>query len=115
MKAAFGFLIIGVALYLCVEFIPPYYSIYELQDAIQTEALLSTNSSKSEDDIRATVYRKVQDLQIPATKESILVHRVGTQGGGSVTIEVPYNVHLDLALYPMDLHFDASAMNKGVM
>ena len=115
MKLAFGVIIIGIALYLCVDLIPPYYSNYELQDAIQTEALMATNSSKTEDAIRDTVFKRVQDLQIPVTKESIQVHRVGSQGSGSVTIEVPYNVHLDLALYPMDLHFDASATNKGAM
>ena len=115
MKLAFGLLIVAAALYLCVELIPPYYSNYEFQDAISTEALISTNSSKGEDAIRDTVYRKAQELQLPVTKESIEVHRTGTQGTGSVSIEVPYNVHLDMVFYPMDLHFDASAVNKGVM
>jgi hypothetical protein len=115
MKLAFGLLIVAAALYLCVELIPPYYANYELQDAIQTEALMATNGSKGEDAIRDTIFKRVQELQIPVTKEGIQVHRVGTNGSGSVTIEVPYNVHLDLAFYPLDLHFDAVTTNKGAM
>lgn len=115
MKLLFGILIVSAALYLCVELVPPYYSNYEFQDALQTEALISTNSAKTEDAIRDTVYKRAQDLQIPVTKEGIQVQRTGTQGSGSVTIEAPYNVHLDLILYPMDLHFDAAAKNKGAM
>jgi hypothetical protein len=115
MKMIFGLLIIAVGLYLCVELIPPYYTNYELQDAIQTEALLSTNSTKTEDDIRATVYKKVQDLQVPTTKDNIHVTRVGSIGSGSVTIDIPYTVHLDMLFYSTDLHFDASTTNKGAM
>jgi hypothetical protein len=115
MKLAFGLVIVAAALYLCVELVPPYYSNYEFQDAIQNEALMATNSSKSEDAIRDTVFKRAQDLQIPVTKEGIQVHRIGVQGSGSVSIEVPYNIHLDMILYPMDLHFDASATNKGAM
>jgi hypothetical protein len=115
MKMVFGLLVVIVSLYLCVELIPPYYSNYEFQDALQNEALTSTNSAKTEDAIRDTVFKKAQDLQIPVVKESIQVHRNGTQGSGSVSIEVPYSVHLDMVLYPLDLHFDAAAVNKGVM
>jgi hypothetical protein len=112
-KLFFGLLIIGIALYLCVELIPPYYSNYEFQDALNSEALLSTNSAKSEDAIRDSVYKKAQDLGLPVTKEVITVHRTGTQGVGSVSIDVPYTVHLDLLVHPTDLHFDAAATNKG--
>jgi len=35
-------------------------------------------------------------------------------GTGTVDIEANYIVHVNLPGYPMDLHFDASARNKGV-
>ena len=34
-------------------------------------------------------------------------------GTGSVTIDAPYTVHLDLIAFPTDLHFDSSSSNKG--
>jgi hypothetical protein len=113
MKLVFGVLIIAISLYLCVELVPPYYTNYVFQDAIQNEALISTNGSTTEEAIRETVFKKAQELQIPVTREDIKVHRVGLQGSGSVSIEVPYTVHLDMAVYPMDLHFDPSTLNKG--
>ena len=112
-KLLFGVLIIGICIYLGMELIPPYYSNYEFQDALSTEALLSTNSAKSEEAIRDTVFRKAQELEIPVTKENITVHRTGTQGVGAVSIEVPYTVHLDLPVHPVDLHFDVAVTNKG--
>jgi hypothetical protein len=113
MKLLFGVLIIAVALYLCVELVPPYYTNYEFQDSLQNEALLATNASKTEDAIRETVFKQAQSMQIPVTREDIKVHRVGGQYTGSVSIEVPYTVHLDMPVYPVDLHFDPSTTNKG--
>ncbi len=113
MKLLFGVAIIAVALYLCVELVPPYYSNYEFQDTIENEALMATNGSKTEDAIRDSVFKQAQRMSIPITRDDIKVHRVGGQYSGSVSIEVPYTVHLDMAVYPVDLHFDPSTTNKG--
>jgi len=113
IKLFFGLFVIVVALYLCVELVPPYYSNYEFEDSIKTEALFSANNSKSEDDIRESVFKEAQKLQIPVTRDDIKVERVGVNGSGSVSIEVPYVVHLDIPGYPTDLHFDAAIMNRG--
>ena len=68
---------------------------------------------KSEDAIRETVYKRAHELNLPITREDIKVHRDGYNGSGSVSIEVPYVVHLDIPGYPADLHFDASVTNRG--
>jgi hypothetical protein len=98
IKVLFGLFVIVISLYLCVELIPPYYSNYEFQDALNTEALLSTNSAKTEDAIQDSVYKKAQELDLPVTK---------------VSIEVPYTIHLDMPVHPLDLHFDVAVTNKG--
>ncbi|MBV9572758.1 MAG: hypothetical protein JOZ43_09575 [Acidobacteriales bacterium] len=113
IKLIFGLFLIAACVYMGAELIPAYYSNYEFSDAVKTEALMSTNSTKSEDAIRDTVFKKAQELEIPLTHDEIKVVRVGGQGTGSVTIEAPYNVHLDLVAYPMDLHFNVSTQNKG--
>lgn len=113
IKLIFGISVIVISLYLCVELVPPYYSNYEFQDAIQNEALMSANNSKPEDAIRESVFKKAQDLEIPLTRDGITVHRVGTNGSGSVTITAPYVVHIDMPGYPMDLHFDPSVIDRG--
>jgi hypothetical protein len=113
-KLYFGVFVIIAALYLCVELVPPYYSNYEFQDAVRSEALFSTNSTKSEDDIRASVLTRARQLDIPVTADDIKVHREGTNGSGSVSIHVPYVVHVNLPGYPLDLHFNVSVTNQGI-
>lgn len=113
-KLIVGFLVIAVVIYLGVAIIPPYWANYQFEDAIKTEALISTNSTKTENEIRDSVFKKVRELEIPLKREDIHVQRTGTQGTGSVTIEAPYDVHIDLPGYPFDLHFSATTTNKGI-
>jgi len=113
IKLILGFTLIVGVVYVCAELIPPYFSNYQLEDAIETEARMSTYSSKTEDAIRDTIYKKAQDLEIPMSKDHITVRRSGTMGSGYVLIEGDYLVHVDLPGYPMDLHFHPSTKNKG--
>ncbi|HEY1262013.1 MAG TPA: hypothetical protein VGF06_00730 [Terriglobales bacterium] len=114
MKLAFGVLLIVVVIYLGVEFIPAYWGNYEFQDAIKNEALMATNGSQSEDVIRDAVFKKAQELDIPLEKDDIKVSRSGSYGSGSVSIEAPYVVHVNLPGMPTDLHFNPSTTNRGV-
>jgi hypothetical protein len=113
VKLVCGIFVIVAGLYLGTQLVPVYYENYQFQDIVKTEATLETYTSKPEDDIRDTLYKKAQGLDIPLTKDQIKVQRHGTQGTGSLTISAPYTVHLDLPGYPVDLHFDASTENKS--
>jgi hypothetical protein len=106
-----GLLAMGV--WVSAELIPPYFSNYEFQDTLDTEARLGTYSTKGDDLIRDEVFRKAQDLELPITKEQIKVQRAGSLGSGSVLIETDYIVHVDLPGYPMDLHFHPESKNKS--
>jgi len=114
LKAILGIFVIVAAVYVGAELVPAYYANYEFEDAIKTEATLATYSTKSESDIRDTVFKKAQELEIPITRDQVRVQRFGLQGTGSISIEAPYVVHVELPGYPMDIHFDASTKNKGV-
>ncbi|HLO06489.1 MAG TPA: hypothetical protein VK198_07620 [Terriglobales bacterium] len=114
MKMVFGIMIIVGAVILIATLAPPYFSNYQFQDALKTESQMSTYTTKTEDVIRDEVFRKAQDMDIPITREQIKVVRNGVVGTGTVDIEANYIVHVNLPGYPMDLHFDASARNKGV-
>ena len=113
MKLIFGIGVIAVAVYLCAELVPPYFANYQFEDAIKNEATISTYSTKPEDAIRDTVFKKAQDLEIPVTRDQIKVQRSGVVGTGSLTIETNYVVHVDLPGYPLDLHFNPSSRNHG--
>jgi hypothetical protein len=114
IKLLFILGVLGMGVYVAAEVIPPYFANYQLQDTIETEAKLGTYSTKSEDSIRDTVFRRAQDLEIPVTKEQIKVQRVGQQNTGSLYIGTDYTVHVDIPGYPMDLHFHPESKNRGV-
>jgi hypothetical protein len=115
IKAFFGIFIIVAMIYLGIEIVPPYFENYQFQDFVKNEALTSTYTTKTEDDIRAGVLKKAQEFDIPLTKDQIKVVRTGAMGSGSVSIATAYTVHINLPGYPFDMHFSASSDNKSVM
>ncbi|MGH9503317.1 MAG: hypothetical protein ACRD20_10760 [Terriglobales bacterium] len=114
MKMVFGILIIVASVVLIASLAPPYFTNYQFEDALKTESQMSTYTTKTEDVIRDEVFKKAQEMDVPITKEQIKVVRNGVVGTGSVSIDATYTVHVNLPVYPLDLHFDASARNKGV-
>jgi hypothetical protein len=112
-------LVFGVAIFLAlavvgVKIIPPYFSNYELEDAIKTEALQSTYSTRTEDDIRDSVIKHARNYDIALTPKQVRVTRVGGFGNGSLSIEADYSVPVDLPGYSTTLEFHPSSKNKGV-
>lgn len=114
VKAVLGIGVIVLLIIVGIQVIPPYFDNYQFEDAINNEALAATYSNKSDDDIRNIVYKKAQEMEIPVTPEQIKVHRMGSQGTGTLTIEASYTVHVNLPGYPMDLPFHAQTKNKGI-
>lgn len=114
MKLVFGIFIMVAAVILIATLAPPYFTNYQFEDVLKTESQMSTYTSKTEDVIRDEVFKKAQEMDVPITKEQIKVVRNGVVGTGSVSIDASYIVHVNLPGYPMDLHFEASARNKGV-
>ena len=115
LKLVFGIFVMVASVYLLAELAPPFFSNYQFEDAIRTEAQMDTYNTKTEDQIRDAIFKKAQDLDVPVTREQIKVQRSGVTGSGSISIEAPYVVHINLPGYPVDLNFDAATRNKGVM
>jgi hypothetical protein len=105
--------IVGVA-FLGIKFLPLYFSNYEFEDFIKEEALHSTYSTRSEDDIREAVIKHAHDFDIDLTPKQVRVSRTGMSGNGSLTIEAEYSVPVNLPGYSVTLDFHPSSNNKGV-
>jgi hypothetical protein len=114
IKMFLGLFVIVGSLYGMFKVAPPYFEAYQFQDAVKDEATHDSYASKTEDEIRASIFKKAQELDIPIAQDSIKVQRSGLNFNGTIIIHAPYVVHVDLPGYPMDLHFDASTENKGV-
>ena len=114
LKLIFGLAIFGAVVLLAIKVVPPYFSNYELEDAIRTEALQSTYTTRSEDDIRDAVVKQAHKYDIELTPQQVHVTRVGANFGGSLAIDVEYSVLIDLPGYSTTLEFHPSTKNKGV-
>jgi len=112
-------LILGFAVFLGlglvgIKLLPPFFSNYELEDSIKTEALHATYSTRSEDDIREAVIKQARNYDIALTPKQVHITRVGGYGTGSLAIEAEYSVPVELPGYSTTLEFHPSSQNKGV-
>jgi len=103
-------LVLAFAVFAAIKIIPAYVLNYELQDSMQTEARFAISSKKTEDDVRDSVWKRIQELGIPARKEDIRVNMVEN----NVTIVVNYVVHVDLKVYEFNLEFHPHADNHTI-
>ena len=113
-KLILGFGVIVLVAFLGIKVIPVYFSNYEFEDFIKEEALHSTYSTRTEDDIRDAVIKHARDYDIDLNAKQVHVSRTGSNGNGSLTIEADYSVPIDLPGYSTTVEFHPSSKNKGV-
>ncbi len=109
-KAVFWLLLLAAFVYGCIQIVPHYVNNYELEDYMKTEARFAAVNRRTPEEIRQNVWEKIQELEIPATRESIQV----TTTRGNVTITVRYSVVVDLLGYQLTLNFQPTANNRSV-
>ena len=114
MKAIVGVALMIVVGIVCLKLIPPYFSNYEFEDFIKTEALQSTYGTRSEEDIRESVIKHAKDYDIPLTSKQVHVSRSGTSGTGTLSIDAEYSIPVNFPGYSTSLQFHPSSSNKGV-
>ena len=85
LKLVAGIFVMVASVYLIAVLAPPFFSNYQFEDAIRTEAQMDTYNTKTEDQIRDAIFKKAQDLDVPVTREKIKVQRSGVTGTGTVT------------------------------
>lgn len=107
-------LVLGAIIFGAVKIVPVYFANYEFQDAIQTEAkfALTGYPKKSNDDIRDDIFKKAQELDIPATRDAIRL--VVDPNSGNVDIGLDYTVPIDLKVYQFVLQFHPHADNHTI-
>jgi hypothetical protein len=90
--------------------VPAYVAEYQLADKMQESARFAVVTRQNEDQIRESIYKVVQDLEIPAKKEDIKI----TSTNNLVTIAIDYSVPVDLLFYQTEMHFSPSSANKSL-
>jgi Domain of unknown function (DUF4845) len=103
-------IILGSMIFTAVILVPPYFANYQLQDAMNTEARFAAYNRKTDEEIRDDVWKKVQELGLPAKREDIHV----TSGNNSTQITVNYTVPVDLKVNQFNLEFHAHGDNHSL-
>lgn len=102
--------VVGAMVFTAVKIVPAYFANWQFQDAIETEARFAIANKKSEEGIRDDVYKKMQELGIPAKRDDVRV----SLAEGLVNISLSYSVPVDLQVYQFTLDFRPHADNRTI-
>jgi hypothetical protein len=110
IKALFGVFVVVAMMFVAYKVLPPYFANYQFEDIVDNEAKMNSYNQKSEQEIRDGIVKKARDLDIPLTSEQVKVQRMGTE----LEISADYTVHIDIPVYPFDIHFTPASKNKRI-
>ena len=105
-------LVVGGLAFAGIKIFPVYFTNYQFQDAIQTEARFALTSypKKSIEDIRDDVWKKAQELELPTKRDDIRV----MVSEGRLDIDLDYAVPIDLKVYQFTLQFHPHGDNHSI-
>jgi hypothetical protein len=111
LKAIIYTVILVTAVFLGVKLVPLYVAEYQLQDKMNEQAKFAVVNRYSEDQIRDIIFKVIQDLDIPATRDDI---KMATTNHG-VSISVSYTVPVDFLVYKTDITFSPRSEGLDIM
>jgi hypothetical protein len=105
-------IVLAALAFTAIKIVPVYVEAYQFQDSIEAESrfALTGYPKKSLDDINDDIFKKVQELDIPAKREDIRLNVTN----GSVEIGLDYTVPIDLKVYQFNLQFHPHADNHTI-
>ncbi len=109
IKAILWISILVTLVYLGIKIIPPFVNDYELRDYMEQTATLAAVGVQTDVQIRETIWKKIQDLDIPASAESLKV----SKGNRRVQISCRYTVEVPFLGYTIKLNFSPETDKKG--
>lgn len=103
-----GCLVLAAIALLAALFAPVYIRNLKLEDYVDGITHQVENYAKSDQELRALVLERAQQLALPVTEADVLVLRAGN----AVRIEVRYMVTVHAPLYTVNLHFYPGAGSR---
>ena len=111
LKAIVFTVVLVFGVFAAFKLLPPYINEYQLSDKMQEQARFGVVNRYTEEQIRDTIFKEAQDLDVPIKKEDIKV----LASSSVVRISLDYRVPIDLLIYKMELHFTPSSENKSLL
>ncbi len=106
-KAIFVTLVLASAAYGAFKILPVYVHNYELTDHIHEIAMQATVQRTAAEAVRNEVVSYANDIDLPITRDNVKV-----TVGSRVTIDIDYEVPIDLKVWTLKLHFTPTAENR---
>jgi len=111
IKAILWTVILVYGAFVAYKIIPAYVAEYQLADKMAEQARFAVVNQYPEEQIRETLYKTMQELEIPARREDIKI----VANKSVVKISLDYTVPVDLLVYHLDLHFTPESENKSIV
>lgn len=111
LKAIIYTVILVVGVFVAFRLVPLYVNEYQLQDKMNEQAKFAVVNRYSEEQVRDILFKVIQDLDIPATRDDI---KLGTTNHG-ITISVTYTVPVDFFVYKTDITFSPVSEGLDIM
>jgi hypothetical protein len=111
LKPILFLVILIFVIFSAFKIVPAYVKDYQLSDKMQEQARFAVVNRYTEEQIRDNIFKVVQELEVPAKRESIKV----SASNSVVRISMEYTVPVDLFIYRTELHFSPSSENKALL
>jgi hypothetical protein len=111
LKPILVLVIVIFVIFSAFKIVPAYVKDYQLSDKMQEQARFAVVNRYTEEQIRDNVFKVVEELEVPAKRESINV----SASNSVVRISMEYTVPVDLFIYRTELHFSPSSENKALL
>jgi archaellum component FlaF (FlaF/FlaG flagellin family) len=111
LKALVYLAILIIAVFVAIKIVPVYVAEYQLKDKITEQARFAVVNRYSDEQIKDSIFRTIQDLDIPAKRDDVKV--AATNHG--LMISVNYTVPVDLLVYQTELNFSPSSEGIDLM
>ena len=111
MKAILALAFLAAVGFCALKIVPVYVENYQFQDYLNHAAVDATvrQPQPRPEDVQAEIYAKAESLGLPVERQDIKV-----TVGRTVTLQVRYEVNVDLKIYTLPLHFSLSAENSNI-
>ena len=111
MKAFLSLAFLGIVTYCALKIVPVYVENYQFQDYLNNEAVQATvrQPQPRPENLQTEIYSKAESLGLPVER-----HDIKVTVGRTVTIDVNYDVYVDMKIYTLPLHFTPSAKNSNI-
>jgi hypothetical protein len=102
--------LIGGAGYMAFKLVPPMVNNFQFDNDVQQETRLSTYNGDSDATIKSKLLGQAQELHLPLTRSQIAVRHDGDR----VTVQVAYDVVVEIPDRKITLHFNDHASNVPI-